>query len=63
MKIVVVGGTGLIGSKTVAILRRGGHEVVAASPKSGINTILAAMNTFRLRWEAIVRGVIKCLPR
>ena len=39
MKIVVVGGTGLIGSKTVAILRRGGHEVVAASPKSGINTI------------------------
>jgi len=31
--------TGLIGSKTVAILRRGGHEVVAASPKSGINTI------------------------
>ena len=39
MKIVVIGGTGLIGSKTVAILRRGGHEVVAASPKSGINTI------------------------
>ncbi len=39
MKIVVVGGTGLIGSKTVAILRQGGHEVVAASPKSGINTI------------------------
>jgi uncharacterized protein YbjT (DUF2867 family) len=29
----------LIGSKTVAILRQGGHEVVAASPKSGINTI------------------------
>src|SRR6516225_641632 len=39
MKIVVIGGTGLIGSKTVAILRRRGHEVVAASPKSGINTI------------------------
>src|SRR5271157_565178 len=39
MKIVVIGGTGLIGSKTVAILRQGGHEVVAASPKSGINTI------------------------
>jgi nucleoside-diphosphate-sugar epimerase len=31
MKIVVIGGTGLIGSKTVAILREGGHEVVAAS--------------------------------
>jgi uncharacterized protein YbjT (DUF2867 family) len=39
MKIVVIGGTGLIGSKTVATLRQGGHEVVAASPKSGINTI------------------------
>src|SRR5439155_714492 len=39
MKIVVIGGTGLIGSKTVAILRQGGHEVVAASPKTGVNTI------------------------
>src|SRR5215472_4056414 len=39
MKIVVIGGTGLIGSKTVAILRQGGHEVVAASPQSGVNTI------------------------
>ena len=39
MKIVVIGGTGLIGSKTVAILRRDGHEVVAASPRSGVNSI------------------------
>jgi len=39
MKIVVIGGTGLIGSKTVAILRQGGHEVIAASPNSGVNTI------------------------
>jgi hypothetical protein len=39
MKIVVIGGTGLIGSKTVALLRQGGHEVVAASPNSGVNTI------------------------
>ncbi|MBR1229818.1 MULTISPECIES: SDR family oxidoreductase [unclassified Bradyrhizobium] len=39
MKIVVIGGTGLIGSKTVAILRQGGHEVVAASPKSGVNAV------------------------
>jgi uncharacterized protein YbjT (DUF2867 family) len=39
MKIVVIGGTGLIGSKTVAILRQGGHEVVVASPNSGINSI------------------------
>ena len=39
MKIVVIGGTGLIGSKTIPILRQGGHEVVAASPKGGVNTI------------------------
>jgi uncharacterized protein YbjT (DUF2867 family) len=39
MKIVVIGGTGLIGSKTVAILLHGGHQVVAASPKTGVNTI------------------------
>jgi uncharacterized protein YbjT (DUF2867 family) len=39
MKIVVIGGTGLIGSKTVAILRQGGHEVIAASPQGGVNTI------------------------
>ena len=39
MKIVVIGGTGLIGSKTVAILRQGGHEVVTASPNTGVNTI------------------------
>ena len=39
MKIVVIGGTGLIGSKTVPILRRGGHEVVAASPNTGVNSI------------------------
>lgn len=39
MKIIVIGGTGLIGSKTVAILRQGGHDVVAASPQSGINTL------------------------
>src|SRR5258707_8912589 len=39
MKIVVIGGTGLIGRKTVAILRQGGHEVVAASPNTGVNSI------------------------
>src|SRR5580692_9386163 len=39
MKIVVIGGTGLIGSKTVAILRQGGHEVIAASPNSSVNTL------------------------
>ena len=39
MKIVVIGGTGLIGSKLVSKLRARGHEVVAASPASGVNTI------------------------
>ena len=39
MKIVVIGGTGLIGSKAVSILRQRGHEVVAASPSSGVNTL------------------------
>ncbi|MGA0616965.1 SDR family oxidoreductase [Paracoccus sp. KR1-242] len=39
MKIVVIGGTGLIGSKTVSRLRDKGHEVIAASPNSGVDTI------------------------
>ena len=39
MKIVVIGGTGLIGSKVVNILRQRGQEVVAASPSSGVNTL------------------------
>jgi len=39
MKIVVVGGTGLIGSKVCAILREAGHEAFAAAPTSGVNTL------------------------
>lgn len=39
MKIVVIGGSGLIGTKLVNRLRKLGHEVVAASPKSGVNTV------------------------
>src|SRR5215468_11845839 len=39
MKIVVIGGSGLIGSKLVAKLREQGHEAVAASPNSGVNSI------------------------
>lgn len=39
MKTVVIGGTGLIGSKTVTRLRAKGHEVLAASPNSGVNTL------------------------
>jgi len=39
MKIVVIGGTGLIGTKLVGSLRKLGHEVTPASPNSGVNTI------------------------
>ena len=39
MKIVVIGGSGLIGKKVVMNLRQHGHEVVAASPSSGVNTV------------------------
>jgi len=39
MKIVVIGGTGLIGSKLVEKLRDAGHEALAASPDTGVNTI------------------------
>ena len=39
MKIVVIGGSGLIGSKLVTKLREHGHEAVAASPSSGVNTL------------------------
>src|SRR5262245_12315134 len=44
MKIVAIGGTGLIGSKTVPILRQRGHEVVAASSSTGgVNTITGTL--------------------
>ncbi|WP_405816825.1 NmrA family NAD(P)-binding protein [Streptomyces sp. NBC_01390] len=39
MKIVVVGGTGLIGSQVVALLRGSGHDAVAASPSTGVDTL------------------------
>jgi uncharacterized protein YbjT (DUF2867 family) len=39
MKIVVIGGSGLIGTKLVNNLRKQGHEVIAASPSSGVNTV------------------------
>jgi uncharacterized protein YbjT (DUF2867 family) len=39
MKMVVIGGTGLIGSKVVAKLKQKGHEVIAAAPNTGVNTI------------------------
>src|SRR5262249_42962080 len=39
MKIVVIGGTGLIGSKVVAHLRAAGHDALAAAPSTGVNTL------------------------
>src|SRR5262245_44502240 len=39
MKIVVIGGTGLIGSKLVEKLRTDGHEPLAAAPNTGVNTL------------------------
>jgi uncharacterized protein YbjT (DUF2867 family) len=39
MKIVVIGGSGLIGKKLVPILRKKGHDVLAASPSSGVNSL------------------------
>jgi NAD(P)-dependent dehydrogenase (short-subunit alcohol dehydrogenase family) len=39
MKIVVIGGSGLIGSKLVSKLREHGHEATSASPESGVNTL------------------------
>ena len=39
MKLVIIGGTGLIGSKLVPLLRKQGHEVVSASPDTGIDTL------------------------
>src|SRR6266550_9268736 len=39
MKIVVIGGSGLIGAKVVSNLRKRGHDVVAASPNTGVNTL------------------------
>jgi uncharacterized protein YbjT (DUF2867 family) len=39
MRIVVIGGTGLIGSKTIVLLRRAGHDALAAAPDTGVNTL------------------------
>ena len=57
MKIVVLGGTGLIGSKVVNLLRAEGHEVVAASPSQGINSITGEGLTEALTGAKIVVDV------
>ncbi|WP_321801574.1 SDR family oxidoreductase [Caballeronia sp. J97] len=57
MKIVVIGGSGLIGAKTVAILRAKGHEAVAASPRSGVDSVTGAGLNEALRGAQVVIDV------
>ena len=57
MKIVVIGGTGLIGSKVVALLRARGHEVLAASPRSGVDSVTGAGLADALRGAQVVVDV------
>ena len=57
MKIVVVGGTGLIGSKLVKRLRENGHETVAASPSTGINSITGEGLADALKGASVVVDV------
>jgi uncharacterized protein YbjT (DUF2867 family) len=57
MKIVVIGGSGLIGAKTVAILRAKGHEAVAASPRNGVNSVTGAGLSEALRGAQVVIDV------
>src|SRR5258705_1625945 len=57
MKIVVIGGTGLIGSELVNQLRENGHEVVAASPSSGVNSITGEGLADALKGASVVVDV------
>src|SRR6267154_3005327 len=57
MKIVVIGGTGLIGSKLVPKLREQGHEAVAASPKTGVNTVTGEGLAEALKGASVVVDV------
>jgi uncharacterized protein YbjT (DUF2867 family) len=57
MKIVVVGGTGLIGSKLVNKLREHGHEAVAAAPNTGVNTLTGEGLTEVLKGASVVVDV------
>ena len=57
MKIVVIGGTGLIGSKLVNKLREQGHEAVAAAPNSGVNTVTGEGLAEALKGASVVVDV------
>jgi uncharacterized protein YbjT (DUF2867 family) len=57
MKIVVIGGTGLIGSKLVNQLRENGHEAIAASPSSGVNSLTGEGLADALKGASVVVDV------
>ena len=57
MKVVVIGGTGLIGSKVVARLGEHGHEAVAAAPGTGVNTLTGEGLADVLRGASVVVDV------
>ncbi len=57
MKIVVIGGSGLIGSKLVNKLREQGHEAIAASPNSGVNTLTGEGLSEALKGASVVVDV------
>ena len=57
MKIVVIGGSGLIGSKLVNKLQEHGHEAVPASPNSGVNTLTGEGLAEALEGAAVVVDV------
>src|SRR5215470_5373139 len=57
MKIVVIGGSGLIGSKLVTKLREHGHEAIAASPNTGVNTLTAEGLAEVLKGSSVVVDV------
>jgi len=57
MKIVVIGGTGLIGSKLVKKLRELGHEAVAASPNTGVNSVTGEGLADALKGASVVVDV------
>jgi uncharacterized protein YbjT (DUF2867 family) len=57
MKIVVIGGTGLIGSKLVTRLDEGGHEAIAASPDSGVDTLTGDGLAYALKGATVVVDV------
>ncbi len=57
MKIVVIGGSGLIGSKVVTKLRERGHEAIGASPKSGVNSLTGEGLAVAIKGASVVVDV------